>query len=133
MFLFFTPAGILKNVKDHIRECSHCQIRRGLDDGSGARLFSRPGRRKANTNDEDEEDEEEEEGDDGLFFTDSSGQLRSKSAKSSKHELVFVCSSDLSVSLPVMTDVLVLIIRIILLIFRQFWSHWCREAQPAAV
>ncbi|XP_074524980.1 zinc finger and BTB domain-containing protein 11 [Halichoeres trimaculatus] len=84
--------GILKNVKDHIRECSHCQIKRGLDDGSGARLFSRPGRRKANMNDEDEEDEEEEEGDDGLFFTDSSGQLRPKSAKSSKHELVFVDS-----------------------------------------
>ncbi|CAJ1059830.1 zinc finger and BTB domain-containing protein 11 [Xyrichtys novacula] len=83
--------GILKNVKDHIKECAQCQVRRGLDDTSGTRLFSRPGRRKANMNEEEDEDEEEEEGDDG-FFTDSTSQLRSKLAKMSKHELVFVDS-----------------------------------------
>ncbi|XP_023260004.1 zinc finger and BTB domain-containing protein 11 [Seriola lalandi dorsalis] len=87
--------GILKNVKDHIRECGQCQSRRSADDGSGPRLFSRPGRRKAaaNVNDEEEEEEEEEEGDDSLFSTDSSSHLRSKLAKTMpKHELVFVDS-----------------------------------------
>ncbi|XP_020487245.2 zinc finger and BTB domain-containing protein 11 [Labrus bergylta] len=84
--------GILKNVKDHIRECVQCQSRRGVDDGSGIRLFSRPGRRKVNTNDEEGESEEEEEADDGLFVTDSSSHLRSKLAKMAKHELVFVDS-----------------------------------------
>ncbi|XP_070688716.1 zinc finger and BTB domain-containing protein 11 [Pempheris klunzingeri] len=83
--------GILKHVKDHIRECAQCQSRRSADDGSGPRLFSRPGRRKApaNTNDEEDEEEEEEEGDDSLFVTDSSCPQRSKMAK---HELVFVDS-----------------------------------------
>lgn len=39
----------------------------------------------------DEDEEEEEEGDDNLIFTDASGQLRSKLAKTmAKHELVFV-------------------------------------------
>ncbi|KAE8294429.1 Zinc finger and BTB domain-containing protein 11 [Larimichthys crocea] len=88
--------GILKHVKDHIRECAHCQSRRSADDGSGPRLFSRPGRRRAaaNTNgEEEEEEEEEEEGDDGLFLTDPSCQLRSKLARTmAKHELVFVDS-----------------------------------------
>uniref|UniRef100_A0A8C4HIV0 Zinc finger and BTB domain containing 11 n=1 Tax=Dicentrarchus labrax TaxID=13489 RepID=A0A8C4HIV0_DICLA len=87
--------GILKNVKDHIRECAQCQSRRSADDGSGPRLFSRPGRRRAaaNLNDEEEEEEEEEGGDDRLFLTDSSCQLRSKLAKTmAKHELVFVDS-----------------------------------------
>ncbi|XP_044217816.1 zinc finger and BTB domain-containing protein 11 [Thunnus albacares] len=86
--------GILKNVKDHIRECAQCQSRRSADDGSGARLLARPGRRRAaaNANDEDEE-EEEEEGDDSLIFTDASCQPRSKLAKTmAKHELVFVDS-----------------------------------------
>ncbi|XP_031696172.1 zinc finger and BTB domain-containing protein 11-like [Anarrhichthys ocellatus] len=88
--------GILKNVKDHIRECSSCQSRRGADDGSGSRPFSRPGRRKAaaanaNANNEEEEEEEEEEGDDSLVFTDSSSQLRSMKTPV-KHELVFVDS-----------------------------------------
>ncbi|CAK6956233.1 zinc finger and BTB domain-containing protein 11 [Scomber scombrus] len=87
--------GILKNVKDHIRECAQCQGRRNADDGSGARLVSRPGRRRAaaNANDEDDEEEEEEEGDDNIIFTDASSQQRSKLAKTmAKHELVFVDS-----------------------------------------
>uniref|UniRef100_A0A3P9BMW4 BTB domain-containing protein n=1 Tax=Maylandia zebra TaxID=106582 RepID=A0A3P9BMW4_9CICH len=86
--------GILKHVKDHIRECAHCQSKRGTDDGSGQRSFSRPGRRKtaANSNEE-EEEEEEEEGEENVFFTDSSQQQRSKMAKGTpKHELVFVDS-----------------------------------------
>lgn len=78
-----TPSGILKNVKDHIRACGHCQSRRSADDGSGPRLFSQQGRRRANT---DEEDEEDEEADDGSLFADPS---RSRLAKA-KHELVFV-------------------------------------------
>ncbi|XP_040896733.1 zinc finger and BTB domain-containing protein 11 [Toxotes jaculatrix] len=88
--------GILKHVKDHIRECAQCQSKRSADDSSGPRLFDRPGRRRAaaNANDEEEEEEEEEgEGDDSLFFTDSSSLLRSKLAKTMvKHELVFVDS-----------------------------------------
>ncbi|XP_029355773.1 zinc finger and BTB domain-containing protein 11 [Echeneis naucrates] len=87
--------GILKNVKDHIRECSQCQNRRSTDDGAGPRLFSRPVRRRgaANVNDEDDEDEEEEEGDDSLFSADSSSNLRTKLMKTMpKHELVFVDS-----------------------------------------
>ncbi|KAF0042599.1 hypothetical protein F2P81_006131 [Scophthalmus maximus] len=87
--------GILKHVKDHIRECAQCQSRRTADDGSGPRLFSRPGRRRAaaGANDEEEEDEEEEGGDDGLLFPDSSSHPKSRLAKSAaKHELVFVDS-----------------------------------------
>lgn len=89
-----TPSGILKQVKDHIRECAHCQSRRGADDGSGPRLFSRPGRRRAAANANDEDEEEEEDGaDDSLLLTDSSSQLVSKLTKTmAKHELVFVCS-----------------------------------------
>uniref|UniRef100_A0A8C9XZU8 Zinc finger and BTB domain containing 11 n=1 Tax=Sander lucioperca TaxID=283035 RepID=A0A8C9XZU8_SANLU len=83
--------GILKHVKDHIRECAQCQSRRSADDGSGPRLFSRPGKRRAaaSANGDEDEEGEEEEGDDSLVFTDSSFQLRSKLAK---HELVFVDS-----------------------------------------
>uniref|UniRef100_A0A7N9AS55 Zinc finger and BTB domain containing 11 n=1 Tax=Mastacembelus armatus TaxID=205130 RepID=A0A7N9AS55_9TELE len=87
--------GILKHVKDHIRECAHCQSRRSADDGSGPRPFSQQGRRRAAANmNEEEEEEEEEEGDDNLFSADSSSQLRSKLAKTmtAKHELVFVDS-----------------------------------------
>ncbi|KAM3620525.1 uncharacterized protein V6R79_024953 [Siganus canaliculatus] len=82
--------GILKQVKDHIRECVQCQSRRSADDGSRTRLQSRPGRRRAAANDE--EEDEEEEGEDGLFLSDPS-QLRSKLGKTvAKHELVFVDS-----------------------------------------
>lgn len=88
------PSGILKQVKDHIRECAYCQNKRTTDDGSGNRLFSRPGRRRAaaNANDEEDEEEEEEEGDDNLLLTDSSCPPGSKWARTmAKHELVFVC------------------------------------------
>uniref|UniRef100_A0A671UYS9 Zinc finger and BTB domain containing 11 n=1 Tax=Sparus aurata TaxID=8175 RepID=A0A671UYS9_SPAAU len=87
--------GILKQVKDHIRECAYCQNKRTTDDGSGNRLFSRPGRRRAaaNANDEEDEEEEEEEGDDNLLLTDSSCPPGSKWARTmAKHELVFVDS-----------------------------------------
>ncbi|XP_037530282.1 zinc finger and BTB domain-containing protein 11 [Nematolebias whitei] len=87
--------GILKNVKDHIRECALCQSRRVADDGSGSRPLSRPGRRRAGVSmiDEEFDEEEEDEGDDGLFATDLSPLQRSKFSKgSTKHEVVFVDS-----------------------------------------
>uniref|UniRef100_A0AAQ5ZTE0 Zinc finger and BTB domain containing 11 n=1 Tax=Amphiprion ocellaris TaxID=80972 RepID=A0AAQ5ZTE0_AMPOC len=87
--------GILKNVKDHIRKCVYCQSRRSADDGSGARSYARPGKRKTTTNmiDEEYEEDEEDEGDESLFFGDSFYQQRSKMAKGmAKHELVFVDS-----------------------------------------
>lgn len=84
------PSGILKHVKDHIRECAECQSGRRADDASGPRLFSRLGRRRAANDEEDEEEEEEEEGDD-LFLTDSSCEPRLKMGKTvATHELVFV-------------------------------------------
>lgn len=69
--------GILKTVKDLIRECTACQSRRN-DDGPG-RPLGRPRRRAQN---EDEEDEEE----DGSVFSEP------WSKASSKYELVFVDS-----------------------------------------
>ncbi|KAF3834740.1 hypothetical protein F7725_027298 [Dissostichus mawsoni] len=83
--------GILKQVKDVIRECPECLNRRSSDDGAGNRLFARPARRRttANANDEAEEEEEEEEGD-SLVFADPSSQQRHKAT--AKHELVFVDS-----------------------------------------
>ncbi|KAM7388672.1 hypothetical protein PAMP_024832 [Pampus punctatissimus] len=83
--------GILKNVKDHIKECSQCQSRRSVDDCLGARLLARPERRRAaaNVKDEDDEEEEEEDGDD-LICTVASCQQKSKTM--GKHELVFVDS-----------------------------------------
>ncbi|XP_056133345.1 zinc finger and BTB domain-containing protein 11 [Lampris incognitus] len=88
--------GILKHVKDHIRECARCQSRRNVDDGSGLR----PGRRKmvvmndddVKEDEEDNEEEEEEDGDEELDFGTYS-QPRSKVAKTvAKHELVFLDS-----------------------------------------
>lgn len=70
--------GILKSVKDLIKECAACQSRRS-EDGSG-RPLGRPRRRVQN------EDEEEEE-DDGSLLTEGPW-----SKVSSKHELVFVDS-----------------------------------------
>lgn len=94
VFVFcLTPSGILKHVKDHIRECTHCQSRRNTVDSSGPRPFSQQGRRRAASHmNEDEEEEEEEEADDSSLFADSSSQLRSKwtKAMAAKHELVFV-------------------------------------------
>lgn len=95
---FLISAGILKNVKDHIKDCAQCQSKRNTDDGSGPRLFSRPGKRKAtvNTNEEEDDEEGEEEGDESIFFADSSSQQRSKLVKA-KHELVFVSVTHLKV------------------------------------
>ncbi|XP_061539209.1 zinc finger and BTB domain-containing protein 11 [Phycodurus eques] len=95
--------GILKHVKDHIRECTTCAGRRGADDGSGGggRSYGRPRKRKAASREEEDDDEEEEEeegeegeeADDGIFFTDPSGRNRPKVAKTGeKHELVYVNS-----------------------------------------
>ncbi|KAK5931282.1 hypothetical protein CgunFtcFv8_027443 [Champsocephalus gunnari] len=81
--------GILKQVKDVIRECPECLNRRSSDDGNGNRLFARPARRRTTANANDEEEEEEEEGD-SLVFADPSSQLRRKAT--AKHELVFVDS-----------------------------------------
>lgn len=92
MFLFVF-GGILKNVKDHIRECSLCQSKRAVDDGSGSRPLSRQGRRKASVIDEEDEEEDEDEGDDSLSATDLTSLPRSKFAKgTTKHEVVFVSS-----------------------------------------
>lgn len=113
-----TPSGILKQVKDYIRECAHCQSKRGADDASGPRLFSRPGRRRAaaNPNEEEDEEEEEEEADDSLFLTNSSCQLRSKLTKTTaKHELVFVCSFHTVFKVLIITGVVSLHLQLSLL------------------
>lgn len=92
-FCCLTILGISKHVKDHIRECAHCQSRRSADDSSGPRAYARPGRRRTTANlNEEEDEEEEEEGVENLFFTGSSTQQqRSKLANGTpKHELVFV-------------------------------------------
>ncbi|KAM3850259.1 zinc finger and BTB domain-containing protein 11 [Diretmus argenteus] len=85
--------GILKHVKDHIRECVPCQNRRTADDGSGPRPAARPGRRKldAHMNEEEDEEEEEEEGHEKSYLADVSSPPRSKKT-AGKHELVFVDS-----------------------------------------
>ncbi|XP_042178570.1 zinc finger and BTB domain-containing protein 11-like isoform X5 [Oncorhynchus tshawytscha] len=89
--------GILKQVKDYMRQCSQCQNRqdrRGLlEEDTGPRLVGRPGRRRRVTtpaSEEEEEEEEEEEGDDEMdFVTSVHHKTRSPVAK---HELVFVDS-----------------------------------------
>nr|XP_057928854.1 zinc finger and BTB domain-containing protein 11 [Doryrhamphus excisus] len=81
--------GILKHVKDYIRECGDCVHRRSTDEGPGRGMFGRPTKRKVA--DEDGEEEEEEDFDDGLFFMDPADQHRSKLTK--KQELVFVNST----------------------------------------
>ena len=83
-----TSAGILKHVKDHIRECPPCQSRRYTDDGTGVRAgWRHGGRRRAAATQDGEEEEEEEDGDDELDFLGS----KTRTGKSvGKHELVFV-------------------------------------------
>ncbi|XP_030647839.1 zinc finger and BTB domain-containing protein 11 isoform X2 [Chanos chanos] len=88
--------GILKQVKDYIRECSHCQSKqeRGRgngDDVSGQTAARRPGRRRtAAAHFSDEEEDEEEDDMDGFG---SSAQAKTKTASAvDKHELVFVDS-----------------------------------------
>lgn len=83
-------SGILKQVKDHIRECTSCQSKRGAEDGSGTRLYCRMGRHKPKEDEEDEEDHDEE-ADDSLFFSTSPSSHTKLSKTTSKHELVFVC------------------------------------------
>ena len=89
-------SGILKQVKDYMRQCSQCQNRqdrRGLsEDDTGPRLVGRPGRRRRVTTpaSEEEEEEEEEEGDDEMDFV-TSVHHKTRSPKTvAKHELVFV-------------------------------------------
>ncbi|XP_032427137.1 zinc finger and BTB domain-containing protein 11 [Xiphophorus hellerii] len=83
--------GILKNVKDHIRECAQCQSKRSADDGSGPRPFSRQGRRKFGPL-EDEDDDEEEDGEDIFFSADLSSQRPKLAKGTTKHEVVYVNS-----------------------------------------
>lgn len=86
------PSGILKQVKDHLRECTSCQSRRGAEDGSGTRLYCRVGRHKPKEDEEEEEDHDEEADDSLLYSTSPSSHARlSKAAP--KHELVFVSLS----------------------------------------
>ncbi|XP_031694021.1 zinc finger and BTB domain-containing protein 11-like isoform X2 [Oncorhynchus kisutch] len=89
--------GILKQVKDYMRQCSQCQNRqdrRGLsEEDTGPRLVGRPGRRRrVTTPASEEEEEEEEEGDDEMDFV-TSVHHKTRSPKTvAKHELVFVDS-----------------------------------------
>jgi len=71
-----TSAGILKHVKDVLRECPACPTRRSVDDGAGG--GGGGGRRRV-------EEEEEEDGEEEL-------DLLGTKAKAAvcKHELVFV-------------------------------------------
>ncbi|KAM9503400.1 zinc finger and BTB domain-containing protein 11 isoform 2-T9 [Salvelinus alpinus] len=86
--------GILKQVKDYMRQCSQCQNRqdrRGLsEDRSGSRLVGRPGRpRRVTTPASDEEDEEE---DDEMDLVTSIHHKTKSPRTVAKHELVFVDS-----------------------------------------
>lgn len=84
------PSGILKQVKDVLKECTSCQSRRGAEDGSGTRLYCRLGRHKPKEDEEFEEDHDDE-ADDGLFFATSPSSHAKLPKTASKHELVFVC------------------------------------------
>nr|XP_046155605.1 zinc finger and BTB domain-containing protein 11 isoform X1 [Oncorhynchus gorbuscha]XP_046155606.1 zinc finger and BTB domain-containing protein 11 isoform X2 [Oncorhynchus gorbuscha] len=89
--------GILKQVKDYMRQCRQCQNRqdrRGLsEDRRGFRLVGRPGRPRTVTtpaSDDDDEVEEEEEEEMDLV---TSIHHKTKSPRTvAKHELVFVDS-----------------------------------------
>ncbi|XP_071202707.1 zinc finger and BTB domain-containing protein 11-like isoform X2 [Salvelinus alpinus] len=86
--------GILKQVKDYMRQCSQCQNRqdrRGLsEDDTGPRLVGRPGGRRKVTTPASEE--EEEEGDDEMDFVTSIHHKTQSTKTVAKHELVFVDS-----------------------------------------
>ncbi|KAJ8410536.1 hypothetical protein AAFF_G00194400 [Aldrovandia affinis] len=93
--------GILKQVKDYIRECSQCQGKqdrgRGwAEDATGTPLGRRRGRRRTaafHDLDEENEEEEEEEEDHGLSEPQSGHQKSSRNPPAmAKHELVFVDS-----------------------------------------
>ncbi|KAG5833371.1 hypothetical protein ANANG_G00275230 [Anguilla anguilla] len=92
--------GILKQVKDYIRECSQCQGKqdrgRGwAEDAAGAPLGRRRWRRRAvaEPDDENEEEEDEEEEDIGLSESQSVYHKLSRNPSAvAKHELVFVDS-----------------------------------------
>ncbi|KAJ8256212.1 hypothetical protein COCON_G00200760 [Conger conger] len=89
--------GILKQVKDYIKECGQCQGRqeRGrswAEDGGGAPLGRRRGRRRAVAEPDDDEEEEEE---DEEEFSESQAvhhKLSRNPSAMAKHELVFVDS-----------------------------------------
>uniref|UniRef100_A0A673WLG0 Zinc finger and BTB domain containing 11 n=1 Tax=Salmo trutta TaxID=8032 RepID=A0A673WLG0_SALTR len=87
--------GILKQVKDYMRQCSQCQNRqdrRGLsEDRSGSRLVGRPGRPRRVTTPASDDDDEEEEDEEMDLVT--SVHHKTKSPRTvAKHELVFVDS-----------------------------------------
>ncbi|KAL1023390.1 hypothetical protein UPYG_G00040230 [Umbra pygmaea] len=96
--------GILKQVKDYMRQCTQCQNRpdrRGpSEDGTGPRLVGRPGRRRrvvtpaSDEEDEEEEYEEdvEEDGNEDDDFGVSTHHKTRGPKTVAKHELVFVDS-----------------------------------------
>lgn len=93
-------SGILKQVKDYIRECSQCRGRqergRGwAEEAAGETAGGRRERRRgtAAQDSEDEEDDEEDEIPELLPVT--SGQQKSARSRKSmaKHELIFVSAS----------------------------------------
>ncbi|XP_052331630.1 zinc finger and BTB domain-containing protein 11-like [Oncorhynchus keta] len=88
--------GILKQVKDYMRQCRQCQNRqdrRGLsEDRSGSRLVGRPGRpRRVTTPASDDDDDEVEEEEEEEMDLVTSIHHKTKSPRTvAKHELVFV-------------------------------------------
>ncbi|XP_064166285.1 zinc finger and BTB domain-containing protein 11 isoform X1 [Anguilla rostrata] len=92
--------GILKQVKDYIRECSQCQGKqdrgRGwAEDAAGAPLGRRRWRRRAVAEPDDENEEEEDEEEEDLGLSESQAVYHKLSRNPSavaKHELVFVDS-----------------------------------------
>ncbi|XP_036396322.1 zinc finger and BTB domain-containing protein 11 [Megalops cyprinoides] len=90
--------GILKQVKDYIRECAQCQgkqerVRGWAEETTGAPLGRRRGRRRATpAHDSDEENEEEEEEDVSLSEQQSIQKSSKSPSATAKHELVFVDS-----------------------------------------
>ncbi|XP_031430467.1 zinc finger and BTB domain-containing protein 11 [Clupea harengus] len=88
--------GILKQVKDYIRECTQCQSRQdrgrgSTEDGISQGFGGRPGRRRTIAVEVSDEDEDEDEPEDLDFV--SPTQSKSKNPRGvDKHELVFVDS-----------------------------------------
>uniref|UniRef100_A0A8C8HMJ4 Zinc finger and BTB domain containing 11 n=1 Tax=Oncorhynchus tshawytscha TaxID=74940 RepID=A0A8C8HMJ4_ONCTS len=88
--------GILKQVKDYMRQCRQCQNRqdrRGLsEDRSGSRLVGRPGRPRRVTTPASDDDEVEEEEEEEMDLVTSIHHKTKSPRTVAKHELVFVDS-----------------------------------------
>ncbi|XP_026856465.2 zinc finger and BTB domain-containing protein 11 [Electrophorus electricus] len=88
--------GILKQVKDYIRECQ-CQnkqdrVRGGAEDGPGHATARQPARRKPTARVSEEEDEDDDDDEDLEDEFNAAFHIKSKGTKVNKHELVFVDS-----------------------------------------